>query len=214
IAVGAHDPRYPLVIDPVIDWTVALGGGTLDYINDIATDETGNVYLTGETWLNDFPLEGPFQPEKHGHQDAFVTKIGPDGSLIYSSFLGGHEDQTQSEQGTGIAVDGSGAAYVLGTTESSDFPIVNAPRFGPQGDGDAFLTKVPPDGSQPVYSTRIGGTSLDQAWGLAVRSDGLAYIAGHTNSSDFPFTKPPCDSPDASFAVALAADGRSLTYSS
>src|SRR5262249_11500093 len=71
LAVGNYDPAYPLIIDPVIDWKMALGG-PLDYINDIATDATGNVYLTGETWGMDFPLEGPFQPEKHGHQDAFV----------------------------------------------------------------------------------------------------------------------------------------------
>lgn len=208
IAVGAYDPGHPLVIDPIIDWTVAPDGGLSDYINDIATDHTGSVYLTGETGDYSF---APSQGETDWRQSAFVTKIGPDGSLIYSSALGGDGGETQ---GTGIAVDRTGAAYVLGMTESPDFPIVNAPPFGPQGNGDVFLSKLAPDGDHLVYSTRMGGTSLDQAWGLTVGTNGTAYVAGHTGSSDFPFTKPLCDSPYASFALAVAPDARSLTYSS
>lgn len=210
MAVGIYDPGYPLVIDPVIDWTVSLGGGLLDYIYDIATDGAGYLYLTGETWLNDFPLEGPFQDEKQGYRDAFVTKIAPDGSLIYSSYLGGDG----GEQGVAIALDGSGAAYVVGRTDSSNFPVFKAPRFGPQGMDDAFLTKVTADGAQLAYSTRIGGTNADHATGVAVKANGTAYLSGYTSSNDFPFTGLPCDVAAAGFAAAVAADGRSLIYSS
>ena len=121
--------------------------------------------MTGFTDSANFPTTtGVFEPNYSGSWDAFVSKIDPtksgSASLIYSSYLGG----TQDEYGTGIAVDGSGNAYLTGytkTTGASGFPIVNALQSTPGGGYDVYITKVNPTGTALDYSTYYGGSGLD-----------------------------------------------------
>src|SRR5207244_10403011 len=96
------------------------GGGAADGGTGIAVDAAGNAYVTGDTNSADFPTTaGAFQTTSSGGTDAFVTKLNPAGSaLVYSTFLGG----SSFDQGSGIAVDASGDAYVTGRTFSTDFP--------------------------------------------------------------------------------------------
>ena len=99
-----------------------LGGNNLDYGYGIVVDSSGNAYVTGRTDSTNFPLVNPLQATIGGPGDAFVTKINATGSqLVYSTYLGG----SGYEAGDGIAVDGSGNAYVTGTTASTNFPLVN-----------------------------------------------------------------------------------------
>ncbi|MGH9226019.1 MAG: SBBP repeat-containing protein, partial [Acidimicrobiales bacterium] len=176
-------------------WSTYLGGAGDDHTNDIALDGEGNVYVTGDTKSANFPTTRPFQAGPGGagtgaaagsFSDAFVAKVRPDGSaLAYSSYLGGAD----SDKGTGIAVDGQGAAYVTGNTGSTNFPVAGAAQAKKDGDFDAFVTKVRPDGSGLAYSTYLGGTGSDGAEGIAVDAQGHAHVTGATASSNFPSTK-------------------------
>jgi hypothetical protein len=145
-AVGAYDPRYPLVIDPELDYSTFLGDTGSDAGLDIAVRE-GNAYVTGFTTSIDYPTtSGAYGTSFNGgFTDAFVTKLNASGSeLVYSTFLGG----TSSDGGSGIAVDGEDRAYVTGATQSADYPTTpgafDTTFHGTfNGNEDAFVTKLP-----------------------------------------------------------------------
>ncbi len=102
--------------------------------------------------------------------------------LSYSTYLGGSGDDV----GNGIAVDSAGSAYVTGTTTSAKFPIAGALQSTSSGNEDAFVAKLNPAGSALSYSTYLGGSNLDRAFGVAVDSAGSAYVTGFAGSTDFP----------------------------
>jgi uncharacterized repeat protein (TIGR01451 family) len=169
-----------------LEYLRLLGGAENDEAHGVAVAADGSAYVAGTTQSRDFPTSSAFQPALGGGQDAFVTKLDPAGSTVYSTYLGG---STSSEQGAGIATDSAGSAYVVGTTFSNDFPLKNAAQPAP-GDttffGDAFVSKLAADGQSLVYSTYLGGDSSDQAFGVGVGPDGSAYVTGLTLSSNFP----------------------------
>jgi hypothetical protein len=145
--------------------------------------------VTGWTDGTDFPCQNQYQTDQ-GLHDAFVTRIDTNqsgvSSLIYSTYLGGGG----FDHGWGIAVDSSGNAYVTGRTDSTDFPCKNEYQNDP-GDStwDAFVTKI--DTTQSgvsslIYSTYLGGGSYDKSVAIAVDNSGNAYVAGWTESTDFP----------------------------
>jgi Beta-propeller repeat len=144
--VGAYDPRYPLVIDPGLDYSTFLGGTGDDLPSGgIAVDRSGKAYVTGRTSSADFPTTpGAFDRTFDGGNDAFVTKLSASGSaLAYSTFLGG----AGGSEGRGIAVR-DGKAYVTGFTQSADFPTTPGAfdrtyNGGTSDDGDVFVTKLP-----------------------------------------------------------------------
>jgi len=168
-------------------YSTYLGGGEGDLATTVAADAAGNAYVSGKTNSANFPLQSAFQSARRGAVDAFVSKLNPTGSaLLYSTYLGGES----FEIGASIAADSSGAAYLTGVTGSSDFPLRNAaqPRFGSPDllGSDAFVAKFNPSGSDLVYSTYLGGSGTELGWGIAIGVDGSAYIAGETDSADFP----------------------------
>ena len=170
--------------DGTLAYSTYLGGTGIEDGYGIAVDGSGSAYITGDTNSSDFPTKNATQPIFGGVDDAFVTKINANGTLAYSTYLGG----SGTDYGQGIAVDGSGSAYITGvTSSSSDFPTKNAtqPIFG--GVDDAFVTKMNPDGSL-AWSTYLGGNSIEEGSGIAVDSSGSAYITGWTASSNFPTT--------------------------
>src|SRR2546426_1112502 len=118
--VAAYDTNKPLVIDPTLAYSTYLGGDSLDEGFGIAVDGAGNAYVTGLTASLNFPSTVGFPPNfLLVALDAFVTKLDPTGAaLVYSTYLGG----TVGEEGSGIAVDTAGNAYVTGQTNSPDFP--------------------------------------------------------------------------------------------
>ncbi len=165
-----------------------LGGTKKDYGYGIALDSNGAIYVTGYTTSSNFPLSAPFQNTCYCDEtqsDAFVTKFSPDGSALeYSTFLGG----TSAEGGNAIATDDTGAAYVIGTTSSTNFPTEQATYPSLAGDSDVFVTKFAPSGSQLLYSTYLGGSRDDYGKGIQVDSNGIVYLAGDTSSGNFPKT--------------------------
>ena len=193
-----------------------LGGANIDYCFALAVDDSGYVYVGGAA-SEGFPVVNAIQPNHINGFDAFVAKFVPEGNaLVYSTYLGG----TRVERVNDIAVDDSGYAYVVGNTSSSDFPTANAYQllFGSSSAlDDGFLSKIPPQGDSLVYSTFLGGTAADIAYGVAVDNEYCVYITGGTGSSDFPL-KYPLQSGygggyyDA-FITKFGPDGDSLIYS-
>ena len=225
--VASWDRQRPLVIDPVLVYSTYLGGSGSEYGydyehgNDIAVDSSGNAYVTGETSSPDFPTVNALYPDLpyfYSNRDAFIFKLSADGSqAVYSTYLGGENNNGNWECGRGIAVDNSGNAYVTGETSSPDFPTANALYPNLRGDGDAFIFKLSADGSQAVYSTYLGGNNDDSGWGgIAVDGSGNAYVTGFTFSPDFPTVNalyPSLWGWEDAFIFKLSADGSQAIYS-
>lgn len=175
---------------PSFTFSTYLGSGQCEMVSSVATDSSGNVYATGQTIGADFPTANAFQPAFGGSGqsvtvDAFVTKLTPTGSFVYSTYLGGGGD----DFGLGIAADFSGNAYVTGLTSSSNFPTMNPIQGnfgGPFSTTDVFVTKFNSTGSALIYSTYLGGSSFESARSIAVDSANNAYITGISSSFDFP----------------------------
>ena len=169
--------------------------------------------MTGEASSTDFPTASPFQSSNGGSSDAFVTKFNAAGSALgYSTYLGG----SGPDVGRGIAVDSSGNAYVTGSTTSTDLPAANPFQAANAGSDDAFVAKLNPAGSALVYSTYLGGGGTDAGNDIAVDSSGNAYVAGITNSTDFPTVDPvqaTLGGSNDAFVAKLNPGGSALVYS-
>ncbi len=172
-----------------LDYCGYIGGIDNDLGWDIAVDEIGNAYIVGTTYSSfgeGFPVAvGPDLTfnDDDDEPDAFVAKVRADGTgLDYCGYIGG----TDEDSGWGIAVDGAGNAYVVGTTYSSPgegFPVAVGPDLTFNGLKDAFVARVRADGRWLDYCGYIGGLDWDEGLGIAVDRVGNAYVAGTTHSS-------------------------------
>ncbi|MDS4039555.1 MAG: SBBP repeat-containing protein, partial [Candidatus Competibacter sp.] len=225
-ALGTYDPSRPLVIDPVVlVYCGFIGGGGVDWGNSIAMDDLGQAYVVGSTSSTEasFPVIGgpdlTYNGGENGGEDAFVAKVSADGThLVYASYIGGGD----WDEGSGIAVDGSGQAYVVGTTSSTEstFPVVGGPDLTFNGRLDAFVAKVSADGTRLVYAGYIGGSDSDEIRygnGIAVDGSGQAYVVGSTSSTQSSF--PVVGGPDLiynggkdAFVAKVSVDGTRLVY--
>ena len=181
-------------------YSTYLGGGGADTGNAIAVDSSGNAYVAGSTSSTAFPTVNAFQPVYGGpgatqtgnvpQSNGFIAKLNPTGNkLLYSSYLGGSTAPggRPADYIQAVAIDSSGAAYVTGSEESTDFPVVSMPlQIGNNGAADAFVTKVNPSGNALDYSTYLGGSGADVGRAIAVDGSGDAFVAGYTFSSNFP----------------------------
>ena len=189
--IGDYDKNQPLVIDPVLVYSTYLGGSAGDLFNaeqgnKILADNAGNAYIVGVTPSPDFPVANPLQTARGGN-DCFITKLGANGSgLIFSTFLGG----SQNDVCTGLDLDSAGDIYVTGQTLSDDFPLVNAFQNINKGNGDAFVAKLNPSGSTIIFSTFLGGASTEAPSSIKLDPSGNICVGGATASSDFPTMQP------------------------
>jgi hypothetical protein len=211
--------------DPGWSYSTYLGGSCEDRGYDIAVDNTGNVYITGQIASVDFPTTpGAYDPSNNddppGCQisdytgEAFITKLSADGStLLFSTYLGGNSE----DAGYGIAVDSTGSVYLVGKTYSIDFPTTpGALDADLNGGRDVFVAKLNATGDDLIYSTYLGGNSWEYGLDIAVDGQGYAYVTGFTHG-DFPTTPgviqpTPAGSIDP-FVVKLNLDGSELVYS-
>ncbi|HMB91148.1 MAG TPA: SBBP repeat-containing protein, partial [Rhodothermales bacterium] len=206
-----------------IDFATFVGGSSEEAITGLALGADGALYATGVTLSADFPITtGAFQQTHAGggllRTDGFVARFIPDGNTFlvdYATYLGGRMDEVPA----GIAADLEGRAYVTGFTNSSDFPTRRALQStyaGPMrdGEGDAFISRLSPEGEGLDFSSYLGSTEDDQATSLVLQPDGSLYLTGWTRSPDFPAT------PDAiqstlrgthdAFLVRLRPSGTSM----
>jgi len=162
-----------------------VGGAGTDLGTSVAADAAGNAYLIGSTDSASFSRApaGGAQPVLRGSQSAFIAKLNPTGTaLLYFTFLGG----SSYEDGSAIAVDASGNAYVAGDTLSSDFPATTGLPGGLNGVQNGFVAKLNNTGSAFLYARVLGGNRVDTIAGLAIDTAGNAYVGGNTNSNTFP----------------------------
>ena len=167
-------------------YSTLIGGQEMEVGGGLAIDPSGNAYVSGATASINFPTTlAAFDPLPDG-SDAFALKLNPAGSaLVYSTVLGG----TGGDGANGIAVDGTGKAWLTGITNSTDFPLTaNAAHGVFSGVADAFVGELSANGSALVYSTYIGGVNSDGGDDIAVDPANDVYVAGHTYSLDFPAT--------------------------
>ena len=198
---GGQGDAFVAKLTPAGDslvFSTYLGGSLVDIATAVALDSSGNVYVTGATLSANFPVTGgAFQTLNQGSYDAFVSKIGSQGtSLLYSTYLGGEG----SDQSSSIAVDANGTAYIAGFTYSFHCPLQSPIQSSTHGGQEAFATAVGPTGASLVWSTYLGGSGDDQAAGIAVDPAGSVYVAGSTFSNDFPTTS-------GAYRTVYAGDG-------
>jgi len=153
----------------------------------IEIDEDGNSYVTGYTHSKTFPTTAnAFDTSFGGVSDAFVFKLNPTGSnLIYSTYIGGES----SDGGRDIALKADGSTIVTGSTHSTMFPTSpNAVDKTSNGNGDMFIVGISDNGESITYSTLLGGSEVDRAYGIDLCTDGSVIITGVTESDNFPVT--------------------------
>ncbi|MCB0204425.1 MAG: SBBP repeat-containing protein, partial [Anaerolineae bacterium] len=174
-----------------------LGGATDDYGTAVAVDEAGRIYVAGLTNSPTFPTTtGAFDQNYNGDLDVFVAQLNSTGTVLeYATFVGGENNHYAN----GIALDGNGRVYVVGSTASTDFPAgytrsTNFPTTAGAFDttfnsgSDAFLLRLHADSSVLDYATYAGGSSDDYIYEMAIDVSGQAYVTGSTASSNFPTT--------------------------
>jgi hypothetical protein len=182
-------------LDPAGDalsYSTYLGGSRVDAGSAVAIDGAGDAYVTGFTSSPDFPTVNPQQPTcgdpSCSHFDAFVSRLSATGNaLAYSTYLGGGAQDI----GRGIALDGPGNVYVVGSTTSTNFPVSSdAPQPANGGREDGFLTKMRAPSDAIAFSSYLGGSGVEAARAVAVRAE-AAYVTGYTSSTGgFPTRKP------------------------
>jgi uncharacterized protein (TIGR03437 family) len=180
-------------------YSTYLGGSGTSFYGDSASglvvDASGNAYLTGGAASADFPVtQGAFQTTNNSQagNNAIVTKLNPAGSaLVYSTYLGG----SGSDSSNGLALDGSGNAYIAGRATSTDFPVTPAAiqtTNHSENGSNVFVAELNPAGAALLYSTYLGGSGAsqfgDSASGVTIDNSGNVYIAGSAYSTDFPVT--------------------------
>jgi uncharacterized repeat protein (TIGR01451 family) len=186
-ALAKYDNHLPVTIDPVLTFSTYIGGTSRDAGLAVAS-HAGDIYVAGQTWSPDFPVENALQASPGSdYYDAFVSKLSADGSaLVYSTYLGGGG----ADWARGVAIDPDGYVYLTGNTSSSDFPTSNPLQAtyggGVYGYPDAFVSKLSPSGDALVYSTYLGGNQSDLANAIAVDATGSAYVTGYATSSNMP----------------------------
>ena len=220
--LGDFDRAKPLVIDPLIFSTFLGGtatstGGGNAFIYDVL-DKDENIIAVGESAKNDFPVTtGAYQRNLKGSDNCVAVKLTSDGqTLLFGTFLGG----SGGDSSVSVKLDSVGNLVLAGTTSSNDFPTTPGAFMRGLQRQDAFVSKISGDGSQLIFSTLLGGSSLDSASALALDSNDNPVVCGFTYSSDFPTTANAFQTRDreqsinwAVFVSRLSADGTTLLAS-
>ena len=170
-------------------WSTFCGGSNSEDVHALHIDDQNNVIITGETYSSDFPTSpGAFQPNNNGNLDAFLTKYDDQGNRIFSTCFGGFN----AEDGYGVASDVMNNIYLVGYSESLNFPIVGSNVYQSIKDvgKDGFIAKFTPLG-QPIISTFIGGSDEDRFKSVMVSSTNSLYVSGYTASTDIPIIGTP-----------------------
>jgi hypothetical protein len=202
-------------------YNVYFGGSSSNNVSGLAVDGSGNAIASGSTYSSNFPILNAYDPSYNGGLDGFVIKLSTYGTLLYSTYLGGNNDDFC----TAVAIDGVGSFYVTGYTKSLNFPMANPydDSFNSQtGGSDVFVSKFNSSGNILVYSTFLGGSCCQNGYDIAVDNTGHAFLVGYTGSLDFPTVNPIQGNLNApggppyyvdAFITELSVTGTNLIYS-
>ena len=175
----AKPPVQEAVTPVTLEWSTWIGGDKKDGVNAIAVDAEGNAYVTGGS-MSDGWTTGGLDNTQNGKDDAYVAKIRPDGTLAWSTYLGGSED----DGGSAITVGSDGNIYVLGQTKSTEWLKESSPAKH-HGGNDVFVAVLPPDGSRLLWSTYLGGVADEVGYGITVDKKLNVLITGITKTLDW-----------------------------
>ena len=187
-----------------------------EYGRDIALGNDGSIYFLGAARTNNITMTddttfGPYS----GGTDITLVKLSADGSLLYSTYIGGDA----WDHGRAIDIDSANNLYILGDTFSLDIPLINAYDDVYNYMCDLYLMKLNMTDSTPevLFSTYLGGEYYDYAEDLCIDNEGNIYITGQTYSEDYPVTTNAFDNELSgstdSFISVISSDGSSLLYS-
>ncbi len=168
----------------VLEYSTYVGGSAAEEGIALAINAAGDIYLTGYTHSLNFPSVNAFRTKTvdGGSADAYIVKFTPGATTFtYATCFGG----TAYDFPFGIKVDAAGYAHVVGSSESTDLPLVSANQSH-AGGKDAFALKLAPTGSFAVYATYLGGIGLEEGRDIALDPAGAVYLTGETSSADFP----------------------------
>ncbi len=162
-----------------------IGGNDNEAVTNLYFDAQSNIYVAGYTRSTNFPTTT--NTTHHGETDAFIAKLNSDlSNLIAATLLGGSVDDGGI---TTVVLDSSGYVFVAGDTYSADFPVTaNVVDTGYNGGRDVFVAKLSNDLSNHIAVTFIGGSDWDEVTAIALDDQGGIYIAGNSQSSNFPTT--------------------------
>ena len=219
VAPGADPSRFAfrvggsdrVALDDAGDLAIATAAGTLTIKSPIAYQDIGEArrFVASAFDMDD---DGVVRIRLGDYDTTETLVIDP--IMSYATYVGG----SNYEQATAIAVDGAGNAYITGYTQSTDLPLVNAydRSLGRKGDVDVFVSKLNAAGTGLVWSTYLGGASIDRAVGIAVDASGSAYVTGLTSGADFPTSANGWQKGivgGGGFVAKLAPGGNALVYS-
>lgn len=211
---GGND-AYVAKLSPsrgTLDYSTYIGGGALDYATSIAVDADRRAFVGGYTGSANFPTHNAVQAARAGGNDAFVLRFSPQGATEYATYLGG----AGHDYANAIDVDAAGDVVLAGQTYSANFPLSSPLQATLAGTTDGFVSKLNATGGALVYSTYLGGAQGDIAYGLRLDAAGNAYVAGQTDSPDYPAVNAVqagnAGGSDA-FVTQISATGAGLIYS-
>jgi gliding motility-associated-like protein len=195
--LARYDSSKRLIIDPQLYWYTFYGGNSVEDCFSTDTDEEGNIFVTGGTSSENFPLLDPGDPVYFSSDystlpfavdlNVFLLKFSASGNLLWATYYGGFGE----ESAYSIETDLNGDVFVTGWTKSQDFPVqsagggsYNQPTYG-GGFMDAFILQFQNNGTR-LWASYYGGSGQDQGYGLSTDLQGNLWLTGKTDSPDFP----------------------------
>ena len=197
-----------------VEYITHFGGSGWDAVLDLTVDDAGNIYAVGGTYSADFPVStNAMQSTFGGVMDVFVAKIDANGQILWTTFFGGNDEEESSD----IYLDDSGIVHIVGYTKSTNLVTsVDAVQKQHGGETDAFVASFDLQG-RLVYSTYLGGRGEDIGAGIYIDTSGRRYVAGSTNSENFPIVNGLYTNPfgrEDAFVAILDSTGSKLEYAS
>ena len=188
LAGGIDQIVTKVASDGSVIWSTYLGGsGNEDGWGVTISPDFQNLYIVANSESNDYPGINvtSYQSSRAGGKDVVVAKMGTNGNLVWSTYLGG----SSTDEGWRVNTDGFGNVYVSGYTASSNFPTVAAVQSSKGGSNDGFITKLSSSGSV-LWSTYVGGSGNEEIHEVVADNAGFIYVVGSTNSTNLPTTNP------------------------